>query len=63
MGSPGESTMTISKLIDKYMTLARQGYETVTIAQVLSDLRALRRIRMRETGNANLEVRKVPGKL
>jgi len=34
--------MTIQKLIDKYMGLQRQGFETITLAQVLSDLYGLK---------------------
>lgn len=30
--------MTRKKLIEKYMKLQKQGYETITLAQVIQDL-------------------------
>lgn len=35
----------IKKLIDKYMQLKKDGYETVTIEEVIKDLRGIRTIR------------------
>lgn len=37
--------MTIKKLIEKYIKLTEEGYETMFITQVISDLRKCRRIR------------------
>jgi len=31
--------MTRKKLIEKYMKMQQQGYETITLAQVIGDLR------------------------
>jgi hypothetical protein len=31
--------MTIQRLIDKYLMLHKQGYETITIFRVISDLK------------------------
>jgi len=36
--------MTIQQLIDRYMKLYKQGYETIIITQVISDLRQCQRI-------------------
>jgi uncharacterized radical SAM superfamily protein len=33
--------MTIKKLIEKYMKLQKQGYESILISQVISDLRPI----------------------
>ena len=33
--------MTIKKLIQKYMELTKQGYETIIISQVITDLRQI----------------------
>lgn len=35
--------MTINQLIDKYMRLKKDGYETVTVEEILKDLRNARR--------------------
>jgi len=33
--------MTVRKLVEKYMKLNQQGYETIIISQVISDLRLI----------------------
>jgi hypothetical protein len=40
--------MGIQKLIDKYSALEKDGYETITIAQVITDLRNIVQRRRRK---------------
>lgn len=39
--------MTVEKLINEYLQRAKNGYELVTIAQVVSDLRRLDNVKIK----------------
>ena len=47
--------MTIQQLYDKYESIRKRGYETVTLAEILKDLYRVRRIKKLTTKTAEQE--------
>lgn len=59
-GNPrgGGSEMTIRKLIDRYVKLMAQNYETIIISQVVGDLRQCLRVTKKEKEIYEEEIKK-----